>query len=313
MNITNKGAQMDYALGVDIGGTGTAFGAVSRSGEIVCRGSVPSTGQKTFEEFAAVLRAECERVCRQAGVWNHLVGVGVGAPAVDANGVISGAAELKWPTPINVPAALSTAFGLPARAANDANAAAVGEMMYGAARGMTDFIELTLGTGVGSGIVSNGRLLLGNHGLAGELGHIIVEPGGRQCGCGRKGCLETYCAAAGIVRTARELLEDSEAELTPKLIYNAAVQGQNWAIETFRRAGEALGTACANFVAFTAPQAIILFGGVTGAGYFLMDPLKKAFRRDLLFLYKDSVKILTSTLPSGDAAILGASALAWNL
>ncbi len=218
---------------------------------------------------------------------------------------------------------LTEAFGVPVAVTNDANAAAIGEMTYGAARGMKDFIMITLGTGVGSGIVVNGQLVYGHDGFAGELGHVIVKPSnGRMCGCGRTGCLETYCSATGVARTAREFLEIRTdpsrlrdlpiEEITSKDVYDAAIAGDKLAREIFQYTGEIMGRAFANFVAFSSPEAIILFGGLARAGELLMKPIKESMDRNMLNMFKGKTKLLLSELKESDAAVLGASALGWE-
>ena len=214
-------------------------------------------------------------------------------------------------------------LGIPTALTNDANAAAIGEMTYGAARGLKDFIMITLGTGVGSGIVINGQLVYGHDGFAGELGHVVVDPEGRQCGCGRKGCLETYCSATGVARTAREflvkrsepsLLRDIPAEeIQSKDVYDAAVKGDQLALDIFAFTGEVLGKALANFIAFSSPEAIVLFGGLAKSGDYIMKPIQKALDENILKIYAGKTKLLLSQLKDADAAVLGASALGWEV
>ncbi len=233
------------------------------------------------------------------------------------------APNLPWKGRIPLAELLKEAFGVPVALTNDANAAAIGEMTYGVARGMKDFIMITLGTGVGSGIVVNGQLVYGHDGFAGELGHVIVKPSnGRMCGCGRTGCLEAYCSATGVARTAREFLETRTDKsllrnlpiegITSKDVYDAAVQGDKLAKEIFEYTGKIMGEAFANFIAFSSPEAIILFGGLSRSGELLMKPIKEAMDRNTLNIYKGKTKLLLSELKESDAAVLGASALGWE-
>lgn len=311
-----------YVVGIDIGGTHSVFGIVNKQGEILAQSKIMTRGHEDFEAYLDALHKGVTELIAATIPDGELVGIGVGAPAVNHDGEISGSADLPWRGPIPLSQKISKKFGVAARAANDANAAAIGEKAYGAGKGMDNFIVITLGTGVGSGIVSDGHLIWGHRGLAGELGHVIRKPGGRQCGCGRKGCLETYCAARGIVTTACELLDASDEfsllrgmpreEITPAAISIAAGKGDELSKRVFEITGEILGEACADFAACTAPEAIIVFGGIAKAGDLLLEPMRKAFEKNLLFIYKDAVKILRSELPEGDAAVLGASALGWE-
>ena len=251
--------------------------------------------------------------------------LGIGAPCGNYyKGTIENAANLVWAKGI-VPLAdmFAEKLGIPVAITNDANAAAMGEMKYGAAVGMKNFVELTLGTGVGSGIVANGQLIYGCDGFAGELGHMIVETDGRPCGCGRKGCLETYCSATGVVRTTLAMLEAStgatelrnipEEEITSYAVYKAAMAGDTLAQEVFRQTGRRIGKACAEIATFLSPEAFIFFGGLAQAGELLMKPMKEAYDKNVLSLYKNKAKFLTSGLEGATAAILGASAIGWNI
>ena len=250
--------------------------------------------------------------------------MGVGAPNGNYySGTIEFAPNLPWRGIIPLAAMFEDKLGIPTALTNDANAAAIGEMTYGAARGLKDFIMITLGTGVGSGIVINGQLVYGHDGFAGELGHVIVNPEGRVCGCGRKGCLETYCSATGVARTAREFLvarsEPSLLRNVPvediqsKDVYDAAVKGDKLAQEIFEYTGKILGEALANFVAFSSPEAIILFGGLAKSGDYITKPIQKALEDNVLNIYKGKTKLLLSQLKDADAAVLGASALGWEV
>ncbi len=312
-------------LGIDLGGTNTVLGLVNARGEILARGQVSTNGHADFNAFVDALLQETRNMCSYTGA-PFPSAIGVGAPAANLRtGMIERNANLPWPTPIDVSGIMGAAFGVPVAISNDANAAAVGEMTYGAARGIRDFIMITLGTGVGSGIVVDGNLLTGREGLAGELGHIIVERNGRECGCGRRGCLETYTSARGVARTAAYLLREHperesvlrnvpEDELTSLKVFEAASAGDELACEVFDFTGRVLGEALANFASFTSPRAIVLFGGLARSGEMLLRPLRKAFEENLLFFHTGGkIDILLSQLPHSQAAILGASALAWML
>lgn len=308
------------ALGIDIGGTNTAYGIVNRSGEIVKKGSMPTVGHATVQDYIAAMTAEIMPLVQEYGLQNF-VGIGVGAPNGNYyTGEIAFAPNLPWKGVIPLAKLMSESFHMKATLTNDANAAAIGEMTYGVAKGMKDFIVVTLGTGVGSGFVANGQMVYGHDGFAGELGHVIVDPVGRICGCGRKGCLETYVSATGIVRTAEafldsskkaSLLRDRQNEITAKAIYESAEAGDELALEIFDYTSQILGMALANAVAITSPEAIILFGGLAKAGDILLRATRKYMEDYMLNIYKNKVALLTSYLPDADAAILGASALAW--
>lgn len=312
-----------YVIGVDMGGTNTVYGLVNRRGEISARGTIPTGGFATAAEFAAALGAGIRKLVAENDAENMVVGIGIGAPCANyTTGEIEAATDLPWPSPIPLARMVSDAAGIPVKISNDANAAAIGEMSYGTARGMRDFIVITLGTGVGSGIVCGGQMLNGHRGFGGELGHVKawrIED--RECGCGRHDCIQTYCSAKGIVTTARKLLEEDrpsvlqiegEKNLTSKSIADAANAGDSLAQEVFRITGEVLGEACAHFAAFSDPEAIILFGGVAKAGELLLAPMREAFDRNVLHLYRGHVKLLVSELSESDAALLGASALGWE-
>lgn len=308
-------------LGIDIGGTNTAYGIVDACGKIVCRGSIPTQGEESFYDFALRLREDVTESMRQTGgIPDAVVAIGVGAPCVDSEkGTIEGAVNLPWPSPIPLAATLREVFGLPAAAENDANAAAIGEMEFGCARGVDNFIMLTLGTGVGSAIICDGRLLKGKRGLAGELGHVPVRKGpeARMCNCGRPGCLDAYVSARGITNTARELLEASDTPsvlrgteaLTPKVIAEAAAAGDQIGIRTMDFTGEILGEACADFTAFSSPEAFVFFGGIARAFPIFRKPLEKAFNKNLLWVFDGQVRFFQSSLPETEAAILGAAAV----
>ena len=317
-----------FVVGIDIGGQTSKIGVVDARGDVLYQSAIRTdTFGDDADAYIAAL-AEAVKTCvLQAGMtMDDIRGIGVGAPNGNYyTGVVAFAPNLAWAAKSAVPLAekLSAACeGVPVSLTNDANAAAVGEMAYGAARGMKNFIMITLGTGVGSGIVVDGKVLYGHDGFAGELGHTcVVRHNGRTCGCGKTGCLEAYCSAIGIARTAREWLEASGQptplrdleNITSKDIYDAAKDGDNFALRLFNYTGTLLGQSFADFVAFSAPEAIVLFGGLARAKEFLYEPMKRAMDDNLLKIWKGKVKIVFSQLKESDAAILGASALAWEL
>ncbi|MEG1586474.1 MAG: ROK family protein [Bacteroidales bacterium] len=318
---TNK----PYAVGIDIGGTNTVFGIVDARGTVITSSSIKTQKYLDVNEYVDELYKGLSTLIDQVGGAEKIKGIGVGAPNGNYyTGNIEFAPNLPWKGVIPLAKMLTQKFGIPVNLTNDANAAAIGEMTYGAARGMKDFIMITLGTGVGSGIVINGQLVYGHDGFAGELGHVIVrKPNGRTCGCGRTGCLEAYASATGVARTAREFLEIRKEpsalrqipnnEITSKDVYEAAVAGDKMAQEIFEFTGHILGEAFADFVAFSAPEAIILFGGLSRAGDMIMDPIVEAMERNLLNIWKGKIKVLFSELKESDAAVLGASALGWEV
>ena len=308
------------ALGIDIGGTGTAFGIVDRRGQILEQSSMATTGHATVQDFIAALKKEVGPMIERAGA-DNIKGVGVGAPNGNFyTGEVAYAANLPWEGVIPFAKLLSQSLNKPVTLTNDANAAAIGEMMYGAAKGMKDFILITLGTGVGSGFVANGQLIYGHDGFAGEIGHVIAVRNGRDCGCGRRGCLETYASATGIVRSAEEWLKERDDEtslrqvsgkITAKVIHEAAEQVDALALELFEYTGKILGETLADAVAITSPQAIIFFGGLARSGEMLMKHVRTHMEASLLRVFKNKVSLTYSALADADAAILGASALVW--
>ncbi len=313
-----------YVVGMDIGGTNTVFGVVDSRGNVLASDSVKTQQYAEVNEYVDAVCKKLLPLLQQFGGAEKIKGMGVGAPNGNYySGTIEFAPNLPWKGVIPLAAMFEERLGIPTALTNDANAAAIGEMTYGAARGLKDFIMITLGTGVGSGIVINGQLVYGHDGFAGELGHVVVDPAGRQCGCGRKGCLETYCSATGVARTAREflaartdasLLRNIPAEsIVSKDVYDAAVQGDKLAQEIFEFTGNILGEALADAIAFSSPEAIILFGGLAKSGDYIMKPIMKAMENNLLNIYKGKAKLLVSELKDSDAAVLGASALAWEL
>lgn len=314
-----------YVVGIDIGGTNTVFGVVDARGQILYSGAIKTGNFPDVNDYVSELAKGLKLVINQAGGKEVIKGIGVGAPNGNFfNGCIEFAPNLPWKEKIPLAQMISDKVGIPVALTNDANAAAIGEMTYGAARGMKDFIVITLGTGVGSGIVVGGNLVYGHDGFAGELGHIIMRRNnGRLCGCGRTGCLEAYASATGVARTAREYLEiRNDASLlrdlapdsiTSKDVYDAAAKGDALAIEIFEKTGTILGEAFADFVAFSSPEAIILFGGLAKAGDLLMIPIKRSMEKNMLKVFAGKTKLLFSQLKESDAAVLGASALGWEL
>jgi glucokinase len=312
-------------IGIDIGGTNTVFGVVDVRGAISYRGAISTRNHASVEAYIAALHEAIAPAIEQCGGPEKIKGIGVGAPNGNYyKGTIEHAANLDWKGIIPFAEMMQAKFGLPVALTNDANAAAVGEMTYGAAKGMKDFITITLGTGVGSGIVANGQLIYGHDGFAGELGHVIVIPGGRlHKGTGFRGCLEAYASATGVALTAREFLETrteesllrqfNPEELDSKKVYDAAIQGDVLALEVYEFTGKILGMALANFVMFSSPEAIVLFGGLTKAGDLILKPTQHHMEENLLPIFKNKVKLLFSQLNESDAAILGASALVWEI
>lgn len=314
-----------YVLGVDIGGTNTVFGIVDARGQVIASGSIKTKKHADFDDYIAELHSEVMHLLEAHEAVDKIQGIGIGAPNANYyTGEIVNAVNLPWGPIIPLAEKVSRIFGgIPVAVTNDANAAALGEMTYGAARGMKDFIMITLGTGVGSGIVVNGQLVYGHDGNAGELGHLVVKRhNGRICGCGRAGCLEAYCSATGVARTAREFLEIRNEpsqlrqldidNITSKDVYDAAVAGDKLAKEIFEYTGTILGEAFADMIVFSSPQAIILFGGLARSGDLLMRPLKEALDKSIMPIFRDKTKVILSELKESDAAVLGASALGWE-
>ena len=313
-----------YVLGIDIGGTNTVFGIVDARGVVIASSSIKTLKHADFNDYLEDLYEGVMRLLVAHDAVDKIHGIGIGAPNANYyTGMVERLANIPWPTPLPLAKMVSDKFGIPVAITNDANAAAIGEMTYGAARGMKNFIMITLGTGVGSGIVINGQLVYGHDGFAGELGHFIVKRNnGRLCGCGRTGCLEAYCSATGVARTAREFLEiRTEPSLlrnipidaiTSKDVYDAAVNGDKIAKEIFEYTGNLLGEAFADFVTFSSPEAIILFGGLSKSGDLLLRPLRESMERNMMYMFKDKVKVILSELKEADAAVLGASALGWE-
>lgn len=319
--------EKQYVVGIDVGGQTSKIGVVDARGEVLAQTVIRSDiyGEDA-NAFIAALAAATKDCIAKAGKEGEIRGIGVGAPNGNYyTGEVAFAPNLAWAAKqaVKFSETLSAEMGgIPVSLTNDANAAAMGEMAYGAARGMKNFIMITLGTGVGSGIVIDGKMVYGHDGFAGELGHTnVVRHNGRACGCGRTGCLEAYCSAIGVARTAREWLESNDEpsvlreveKITSKDVYEAAKDGDALALRVFEYTGSLLGRSFADFVAFSAPEAIVLFGGLARAKEFLYEPMMKAMDENLLKIWKGKVKILFSLLKESDAAILGASALAWEL
>ena len=318
--------EKQYVVGIDVGGQTTKIGVVDARGQVLAQTVIRSDNYDEPEPYLDEVAAAVKKVVEEANVSGKVRGVGIGAPNGNYyTGMVEMAPNVVWARTTAVPVAkmLSTRLnGIPVALTNDANAAAVGEMTYGAARGMKNFLMITLGTGVGSGIVINGEVVYGHDGFAGELGHVrVIRNNGRLCGCGRTGCLEAYCSAIGVARTAREWLEMSEEpsllrgidNISSKDVYDAAKEGDPLALRVFNFTGHMLGNAFADFIAFSAPEAIVLFGGLARSKEFLTEPILEAMNGNVLDIWKDKVKLVYSALKESDAAILGASALAWEL
>lgn len=314
--------KIEVSLGIDVGGTNTAFGFVDVNGKCAAESSIPTKAHCSAADLFARLHPEIEKLYTSISGEYILKGIGVGAPNANYyRGTVENPPNLKWGV-VNVVEILKQYYDVPAAITNDANASAIGEMLFGAARGMKDFIVITLGTGLGSGVVADGKLVYGSDGFAGEIGHTVYDPNGRQCGCGRKGCLETYASATGIKRTVMELLANSNEDsalrnisyndLESKMIYTSALAGDKLAIEAFNFTGKILGLKLADAVAVTSPEAIILFGGLALAGNMIIEPTKKSMEENLFHVFKNKVKIIPSGLPEGNSAVLGAAALIWN-
>lgn len=321
---TTSAAMEPLAIGIDIGGTGTKFGIVDRVGNVLFSSEMSTRKHAEVETFIDELYSHLSDLIAKAGGVGRMKGIGVGAPNGNYyTGTIEYAPNLPWKGIIPLAKMIEDKFKLPVTLTNDANAAAIGEMMYGAAKGMNDFIMITLGTGVGSGIVANGKLVYGHDGFAGELGHTIIIPDGRMHdGTGKKGSLESYASATGVRLTTLELLEKSDQpswlrnvpvdEIDSKKVYDAAMEGDELAKSIFEYTGKILGLALANFVMFSSPEAIVLFGGLTKAGDLILKPTRESMEENLIQVFQNKVKILVSHLKESDAAILGASALVWE-
>ncbi len=315
-----------YAIGIDVGGTNTKFGIVNRNGEILDQDRILTNQHEDVEEFINDLEAKLAPMIKKVGTTNDFVGIGMGAPNANYyTGKIEYAPNLKWKGIIPMADLMKKKFGLETKMTNDANAAAVGELMYGCAKGMKHFITITLGTGVGSGIVIDGKIVLGYDGNAGELGHTIIRPGGRlHKGTGMRGSLEAYASATGVRETAIEYLTENPTvetllrdfsfnDLTSETVYDCAMKGDTIANQIFEFTGQILGESLANFIMFSSPQAIVLFGGLTKAGDLILNPTRKHMEANLLPIFQNKVKLIFSQLKEADEAILGASALVWDM
>ena len=318
-----------YVIGLDLGGTNSVFGIVDARGDIKATTAIKTGGFETAEAYVDACVEALQVIIEQCGGLEKIKAMGIGAPNANYySGTIEFAPNLPWAHNGVVP--LAKMFGerlggIPVAMTNDANAAAVGEMVYGVARGMKNFIVITLGTGVGSGIVVNGQLLYGHDGFAGELGHVTMVRGeeGRMCGCGRKGCLETYCSATGVARTAREMLSKSDCpsllrdmkpeDITSLDVSIAAAKGDELANEIYQFTGKMLGEACADFAAFSSPEAFIFFGGMVKAGELIMKPIREAYEAHVMPVYRGKAQFLVSGLDGASAAVLGASAIGWEV
>lgn len=323
--LNNTSALEALAIGIDIGGTGTKFGIVDRVGNVLFSSEISTRKHTVVNDFIDELHTELSKLIDNVGGIGRIKGIGVGAPNGNYyTGTIEYAPNLPWKGIIPLARMMEDKFKIPVVLTNDANAAAIGEMMYGAAQGMKDFIMITLGTGVGSGIVANGKLVYGHDGFAGELGHTTIIPNGRlHEGTGKRGSLESYASATGVRLTTLEILEKSTEpsslrsvpsdQIDSKKVYEAAIAGDAVAKQIFESTGTILGAALANFVMFSSPEAIILFGGLTKAGDLILKPTRESMEANLIQIFQNKVKILVSHLKESDAAILGASALAWDL
>ncbi len=316
-----------YVIGLDLGGTNSVFGIVDSRGDIKATTAVKTQAYEKVEDYVKACVEAVHVIIDQTGGIENIKAMGIGAPNGNFyTGSIEFAPNLSWGHDGIVPLAdmFSKALGVPVALTNDANAAAIGEMTYGVARGMKNFIMITLGTGVGSGIVINGQIVYGSDGFAGELGHVImVRENGRSCGCGRNGCLEAYCSATGVARTAREFLKESAEpsllrdmkpdDITSLDVSLAAAKGDKLSKRVYEFTGEMLGEACADFATFSSPEAFVFFGGLTKAGDLLMKPLERSYRKHALAIFRDKPKFLVSSLDGASAAVLGASAVGWDL
>ena len=316
-----------YVIGLDLGGTNSVFGIVDSRGDIKATTAIKTQGYDRVEDYVDASIEALQIIIDQVGGIEKIKAMGIGAPNGNFyNGTIEFAPNLSWGHDTVVPLAkmFSDRLGIPVALTNDANAAAIGEMIYGVARGMKNFIVITLGTGVGSGIVINGQLVYGCDGFAGELGHVIMRrENGRPCGCGRKGCLEAYCSATGVARSARELLFTTDRpsvlrdmnpdDITSLDVSIAAGKGDQLALDVYKATGEMLGEACADFAAFSSPEAFIFFGGLVKAGDLIMEPIKKSYDEHVLKIFRGKAKFLISGLDGASAAVLGASAIGWEM
>ncbi len=318
-----------YVIGLDLGGTNSVFGIVDARGEIKATTAIKTQGYEKAEDYVKAAVDALQPIIETVGGLDTIKAMGIGAPNANFyTGTVENAPNLAWAHSCKVPLAQmfsDSLGGIPVGITNDANAAALGEMTYGVAHGMKNFIDITLGTGVGSGIVTNGQMVYGCDGFAGELGHVIMVRGGngRPCNCGRKGCLEAYCSATGVARTAREFLETSDEQsllrdmkpedITSYDVSMAAEKGDSLAKRVYEFTGNMLGEACADFANFSSPEAFVFFGGLTKAGELLMKPVRESYDKNVLSIFKGKAKFLISSLNGSSAAVLGASSIAWDL
>ena len=320
----NSNSMVEIVVGIDIGGTNTVIGLVNRCGECIVESSISTRNHNTFNAFIEAISIKIKDLHHQIGIDNYVLqGIGIGAPNGSFGlGAIVDAPNLDWKGLLPICKEITKQTNLPSVVTNDANAAALGEMLFGGAKGMKDFIVVTLGTGLGSGIVSNGKLVIGHDGFAGELGHTVAEINGRICGCGNKGCLETYASATGIKRTVFMLLAQSNKasnlrnvrfeELTSKMVTEAAINGDSIALDSFEYTGKMLGVKLADVVTLFSPEAIFLFGGVAKAGNLIIEPTKRYMEEFMFPIFRNKVKLLPSGLEGKNAAVLGAAALIWQ-
>ncbi len=315
--------EKELVLGIDIGGTYTKLGLVTREGKILATGKFPTEAKNTFDTFTIQLKREIGSLQATLKSEQHILAIGVGAPNANGySGNMEHAVNFRWGDEVPLVATIKKILDLPISLANDANASAVGELEFGLGKGMKHFVVLTLGTGLGSGIISNGELLIGQNGMAGELGHVNVVPNGRQCNCGLKGCLETYVSVTGMRRTIFENIADMNADselrsisfddMTGEIISEAAIKGDLIALKAFEETAEFLGTQMADTAAHLDPEAFILLGGLSKAGDILLNPVKASMKRNLFHAYKGKVKVFMADKP-GSHSILGAAALGWRL
>lgn len=313
----------EVVAGIDIGGTNTVIGIVNREGDILAESTLPTRCNATFDVFVKNLTGAIEQLLMELGHEHQLLGIGVGSPNGSYNlGAIVDAPNLEWKGILPLCKEITSLTGVPSVVTNDANAAAIGELLFGAAKGMKNFVVITLGTGLGSGIVVDGKLVVGHDGFAGEFGHVVAKANGRQCGCGKKGCLETYASATGIRRTAFKMIADSNQpsmlrnitydKLTAKMITEAAKTGDPLARAAFEYTGLILGTRLADLIAILNPEAIFFFGGLANAGELLLDPVRRRMEEYMFPVFKGKVKLLISGLQDKNAAVLGAAALIWE-
>jgi glucokinase len=316
-------AKIEVTLGIDIGGTNTVLGFVTRTGSILAESSMTTNGTEPADLYVTRLHVKIKEMLDKVGETCDLKGIGIGAPNANYyKGTVEFPPNLNWDGVTELVKMIRQYYTIPVAITNDANAAAIGEMKFGGAKGMKDFIVIALGTGLGSGIVVDGKVVYGHDGFAGEIGHVIVDVNGRMCGCGRRGCLETYVSAGGICRTVFELLAEKKDEselrnigfnqLTSKMISSAAQRGDVIALAAFEETGRILGLKLADAVTHTSPEAIILFGGLSAAGELLLNPTQRYMEEYMLNIFKSKVKLLPSGLQEGNTAVLGASALMWN-